>query len=132
MDTGNKAKKTKRTTTGDAPRLDEERFKCHLELSSEWYWEQDENYGFTLIRGAGVEKTGLDPRQVRGTKRWDGGAVPVGDNGSWEAHKTLLEARQAFAGFVYKRVDAQGETRYIPTGGQPMFDAKKRFKGYRG
>src|SRR5258706_10593447 len=132
MGRANDAKKRKRAASGDAPRLSEERFECHLELSSEWYWEQDEDHGFTLIRGAGFEKTGLDPREFRGTKRWDGGAVPVGDNGSWEAHKALLKARRAFTGFVYKRVDAQGETRYITTSGQPVFDAKKRFKGYGG
>jgi diguanylate cyclase (GGDEF)-like protein/PAS domain S-box-containing protein len=126
-----KAARTKKPDRG-AAREDEERFNCHLELSSEWYWEQDENYGFTLIRGAGFEKTGLDPRQLYGTTRWDRGAVPVGDNGSWDAHKAQLEARQAFAGFVYRRVDSQGETRYITASGQPVFDSKKRFKGYRG
>jgi diguanylate cyclase (GGDEF)-like protein/PAS domain S-box-containing protein len=131
------AKDTKKSDRGNGPDRsatgeDEERFNCHLELSSEWYWEQDETYRFTLIRGAGFEKTGLDPQQLRGTTRWDRGAVPAGDNGNWEAHKALLDARQAFAGFVYKRVDEQGETRYIATSGQPVFDAKKRFKGYRG
>ena len=130
MDT--KAKERKRNPSGDALRLSDERFKCHLELSSEWYWEQDENYRFTLITGGGFEKTGIDPRQAVGTTRWDQGAVPVGDNGSWEPHKAVLEARQPFAEFVYKRVDAQGETRYISTSGQPVFDRKKRFKGYRG
>jgi diguanylate cyclase (GGDEF)-like protein/PAS domain S-box-containing protein len=117
---------------GAALRLSEERFKCHLELSSEWYWEQDENYRFTLITGAGFEKTGIDPRQYPGTMRWDHGAVPVGDNGSWDTHKAVLEARQPFADFVFRRVDPQGELRYLSTSGQPVFDGKQRFKGYRG
>jgi len=56
--------------------------------------------------------------------------VPVGN--SWEGHKAVLEARQPFADFVYRRVDSQGDTRYISASGQPVFDAKKRFKGYRG
>ena len=50
----NDTKKRKRNHFGDAPRLSEERFKCHLELSSEWYWEQDENYHFTLVTGASI------------------------------------------------------------------------------
>ena len=115
-----------------AARGDEERFDFHLELSSEWYWEQDENCRFTLIKGGSFERAGIDPRQFHGTTRWDGGAVPVGDNGSWEAHKALLEARQPFSDFVYRRVDSQGDTRYISTSGRPVFDADKRFKGYRG
>ncbi len=117
---------------GAALRLSEERFKCHLELSSEWYWEQDENYRFTLIMGAGFEKTEIDPRQYLGTMRWDHGAVPVGDNGSWDAHQAVLEARQPFADFVFRRIDQQGELHYISTSGQPMFDGKRRFRGYRG
>jgi len=128
----NKEKERKRTPSGNALRLSEERFHCHLELSSEWYWEQDENYRFTLVTGAGFEKTGTDLRDYVGTARWDHGAVPVGDDGSWEAHKAVLEARQPFADFVFRRVDPQGEQRYISTSGQPVFDAKKRFKGYRG
>src|ERR1700675_4963759 len=124
MNTKNDTKR-KRTASGDAPRLSEERFNCHLELSSEWYWEQDENYRFTLIRGGGFEKTGVDPRQFLGTARWDQGATAVG--ATWEAHKALLEARQPFADFVYRRVDSQRELRYISASGQPVFDAKKRF-----
>jgi diguanylate cyclase (GGDEF)-like protein len=109
---------------------DEERFNFHLELSSEWYWEQDESYRFTLIKGESFERAGIDPRQLYGTTHWDGGAVPVGN--SWEAHKAALEARQPFTDFVYRRVDSQGDTRYISASGQPVFDAKKRFEGYRG
>ena len=122
----------KRMPNRRAARGDEERFDFHLELSSEWYWEQDENCWFTLIKGGSFERAGIDPRQFHGTTRWDGGAVPVGDNGSWEAHKAQLEARQPFSDFVYRRVDSQGDTRYISTSGRPVFDANKRFKGYRG
>ncbi len=129
---GTKAKKNeKQKRSGVAQGLSEERFRCHLELSSEWYWEQDENFRFTLITGGGFEKTGRDPRQFLGSTRWDRGAVPVGDDGSWDAHKALLEARRPFADFVYKRVDPQGEAVYISASGQPVFDGK-RFKGYRG
>src|SRR6267143_1359560 len=125
---------TKKTKKPDsiAARKDDERFNFHLELSSEWYWEQDENCRFTLIKGESFERAGIDPRGLYGTTRWDGGAVPFGDNGSWEAHKAALAARQPFANFVYRRVDSQGDTRYISASGQPVFDAKKRFKGYRG
>ena len=116
---------------GEALRLCEERFKNLLELSTEWYWEQDENCHFTVITGAGFAATGGDPRHFIGTARWDHDAVPVGDDGSWDEHKAVLEARQPFADFVFRRVDAQGEMRYISTSGQPVFD-ERRFTGYRG
>src|SRR6266704_82984 len=115
-----------------APSQCEERLASMLALSSDWYWEQDENCRFTVVVGAGAEQTGTEPRQYIGTARWDHGAVPVDDGGSWDKHKAGLEARQAFANFVFKRLNPRGELRYISTTGQPVFDREKRFKGYRG
>ncbi|MBI1964771.1 MAG: EAL domain-containing protein [Betaproteobacteria bacterium] len=111
--------------------MSEERLQCILELSTEWYWEQDENYRVTRIVGAGFGQTGTDPQQYVGAARWDHGAVPVGDGGSWDRHKAMLEARQPFTDFVFRRVDPRGEMRYISSSGQPVFDGK-RFTGYRG
>jgi diguanylate cyclase (GGDEF)-like protein len=124
-------KKTGKQDSSDALQLCEERLKCILELSTEWYWEQDENYRITRIVGAGFGKTGTDPQQHVGAARWDHDAVPVGDDGSWERHKATLEARQPFDGFLFRRVDPQGEMSYISSSGQPVFDGK-RFIGYRG
>ncbi len=117
---------------GRALRRYKERLARLLELSSDWYWEQDENCRFTLVIGKGAELTGIDPQWYLGMTRWDHGAVPVGDGGSWDKHKAVLKARQAFANFVFKRFNPQGELRFISTTGQPVFDRKKRFKGYRG
>lgn len=46
-----------------ALRLYEERLKALLELSSEWYWEQDEHYRFTRITGA-ARKSGVRPERL--------------------------------------------------------------------
>jgi hypothetical protein len=70
------AKGTKKPNLSAASQ-DEERFNFHLELSSEWYWEQDESYRFTLIKGESFERAGIDPRQLYGTTRWAGGAAPT-------------------------------------------------------
>src|SRR5438874_13810625 len=75
----------------------EERMASMLALSSDWYWEQDENCRFTVVVGTGAEQTGTELRPYLGTARWDQGAVPVDDGGSWDKHKTVLEARQPFA-----------------------------------
>jgi len=110
----------------------EERFQNLAEFSSEWYWEQDEDCRFTLMTGSAAGHGGLDPKNVLGTFRWDRGAVPVGDGGSWDKHKAVLKARQPFADFLYRRADPTGELRTISTSGQPVFDDKGRFLGYRG
>src|SRR5687768_9900641 len=115
----------------DARRLYEERLTTLLELSSEWYWEQDEQYRHTLVIGARSGQTGNDPQQYLGTAQWDHGAVPVGNGGTWDHHLSLLEARQPFTNFTYRRIDPNGEVRYISASGQPVFDGG-RFTGYRG
>src|SRR6266581_5078016 len=113
-------------------RLWEERFQALTELASEWYWEQDENCRFTLMTGSTLGHGGIDTKNFLGTHRWDRDAVPVGDGGSWDKHKAALQARQPFTDFLFKRPGSQGEVRYISTSGQPVFDDKGRFRGYRG
>src|SRR3989449_6018892 len=110
----------------------EERFESLIELSSEWYWEQDKDCRFTLVTGSAVGHGGIDTKKFLGTYRWDRGAVPVGDGGSWDKHKAALKARQPFTDFLFKRPDPKGGMRYISTSGQPIVDDKGRFRGYRG
>jgi diguanylate cyclase (GGDEF)-like protein/PAS domain S-box-containing protein len=110
----------------------EERLASFMELSSEGYWEQDEHFRFTVITGGTLGRSGIDPKAYLGTMRWDHGTVPVGDGGSWDNHKALLEARQPFTDFLMKRSDAKGDTRYVSASGQPVFDEHGRFRGYRG
>src|SRR6266699_2765994 len=117
---------------GEALRQAEERFESLVGLSSDWYWEQDKSYRFTVITGSNLKAAGIDPKRILGTARWDNDAVPVGDGGSWEKHKAVLEARRPFSDFVYQRPDSKGELHCISASGVPVFDGKGRFCGYRG
>jgi diguanylate cyclase (GGDEF)-like protein/PAS domain S-box-containing protein len=110
----------------------EERLESFIELSSEGYWEQDENFRFTMITAGTLGRSGIDPKTYLGTRRWDHAAVPVGDGGSWDEHKACLNAKQPFSNFVIARADSKGELRYISASGQPVFDGDGRFCGYRG
>ena len=114
------------------PRNGDERLKSLLELSSDWYWEQDERYRFTQIVGGAVGKSGFDSKNYLGKTRWDHGGEPVSDGGSWDQHKATLKARRPFTDFVFKRSDSNGELRYISSSRQPVLDDQGRFRGYRG
>jgi len=128
---GGKKKKTAGKHVGKAPRQSERRLRSAIEgLSSEWYWEQDESLRFTRATGSALGH-GFDPKELLGTHRWDRGAVPAEDGGSWDRHKAVLEARQPFTDFVFKRPDPKGGMRYVSTSGQPVFE-NGRFRGYRG
>src|SRR5688572_7273141 len=68
----------------------DQRLKSLLDLSAEWYWEQDEQYRFTQLTGGAFEKLGFCAQDYLGTTRWDHGGMPVGSSGNWDEHKAVL------------------------------------------
>jgi PAS domain S-box-containing protein len=116
----------------NALRLSEARLRSLLELSTDWYWEQDEEYRFVSFSGSSAEKTWggrLDP--MLGLRRWEiPGVNPV--TAAWQAHRELVEARKPFRGFEYELTLGDLGPLCVAANGEPIFDANGRFKGYRG
>jgi len=108
----------------------EQRLQSVIDLSSDYYWEQDENHRFTLFRHRDMTRPENDPKRFLGHVPWELGGQPV--YGTWENHKAIRDARRPFTDFVIVRRDADGPERYLSLSGQPVFDATGRFKGYRG
>jgi len=111
-------------------RESEARFRRLTELSSDWYWEQDENGHFTKIFGPVLEMLGIRIDDALCQTRDDRGA-------RWnEAERAILEAnlaaRRPFLDFVYGRTNPDGSQQYLMVSGEPMFDPSGRFTGYRG
>ncbi|MGH8670005.1 MAG: PAS domain S-box protein, partial [Burkholderiales bacterium] len=112
-------------------RASEARFRGLVELSSDWYWEQDEELRFTRLEGSVSERSGHHPRQAIGKRPWEiAGITPV--SSTWDEHRALLEARQSFRDFEYSRIGDDGELCYVSVSGEPVYDAHGRFTGYRG
>jgi PAS domain S-box-containing protein len=111
-------------------RASEARFRRLTELSSDWYWEQDENGHFTKIFGPVLEMLGIRVDDELGNIRDDHGAL-------WnEAEKEILAAnlaaRRPFLDFVYSRGKPDGSRQYLMVSGEPVFDSSGRFTHYRG
>jgi PAS domain S-box-containing protein len=111
-------------------RASEARFRRLTELSSDWYWEQDENGHFTKIFGPVQEMLGIRADGSPGNTREDQGA-------RWnQTEREILEAnlaaRRPFLDFVYSRTNPDGSRQYLMVSGEPMFDPSGRFTGYRG
>src|SRR5438552_2800974 len=99
-------------------------------LSSDWYWEQDARLRFTRVEvnsEAVSEKTLA--RLLIGKLRWESG---IETEGGWHAHRALLRARKPFRDLVAWRSFPDGSRRYLQVSGEPTFDARGRFTGYRG
>jgi PAS domain S-box-containing protein len=108
----------------------EARFRRLTELSSDWYWEQDESGKFTKVFGPALQMLGIRIDDTLGNIRDDYGA-------RWnESERITLEenlaARRPFLDFVYSRINPDGSQQFLMVSGEPMFDASGRFTGYRG
>src|SRR5882724_6896087 len=85
--------------TEEALKASESRFRRMVELSSDWYWVQDENFRFVQL--SGVEKRGIDPGAFIGKARWElqsPGSLP---EKAWQQHREKLERHEPFSDFVY-------------------------------
>ena len=64
----------------------EARFKDLTDLSSDWYWEQDENFRFTEISEAVAQKAGISAASHVGETRWEITGNKIVSGGLGEAH----------------------------------------------
>jgi len=109
----------------------EKRFRSLVELSSDWYWEQDENYRFVEISGNGGDLAGTPVESHIGKCRWEY-TTPKNEEMDWSDHKALIARHEPFRDFEYKRFNEAGDTTWICTNGDPVFDSENTFLGYRG
>jgi PAS domain S-box-containing protein len=110
----------------------EERFRRLSALSADAYWEQDEQLRFTSFSNSASRA--IEPGRAEyllGKKVWELNYVNMSE-AHWEAHRALLEARQAFRELELCRYGAAGRKVWIRVSGEPVFDASGVFKGYRG
>ena len=120
---------TGRVEIDAALRDSEERYRSLTELSSDWFWEQDEHFRFTRFDG------NLPPDFVHansaGRHPWDVRSFNMSAT-DWEAHRRILEAHLPFRDLEVHRPRPDGSSIWTAVSGEPMFDAQGRFRGYRG
>ena len=110
-------------------RRSEQRFRELADMSSDWFWEQDTEFRFTLM-SSGVQIGDRAPDSVIGLRRWD---LPI----DWttvqrDEHIAQLQAHRPFVNLEYRIRGDGGEWRWYSISGRPRFDAAGRFAGYRG
>jgi diguanylate cyclase (GGDEF)-like protein/PAS domain S-box-containing protein len=128
---GNFRQDAKRRKAKRKLRESEERFRGLTTLSSDMYWQQDEEYRFTEITGSAGEWMSSRRTELLGKRRWEQQYFNMAE-ADWAAHRAVLEARQPFRNLELGRVNEAGEKVWVSVSGEPMFDAAGAFKGYRG
>jgi PAS domain S-box-containing protein len=112
-----------------AVRKSKRRFRRMVEMSSDWYWVQDDQFRFVEVSGVDQE---LDTDIVIGKTRWEIPGLGALPDKAWEQHRAKLERHESFSDFVFLRYNKAGELRYLSVSGEPLFDEKGKFIGYHG
>jgi len=108
------------------------RFQGLATTSSDWFWETDAHHRISYL-SEGVSKIGfgIDPTELIGRTRLDIVAPAAGDAEKWRAHYDLLDRHESFRDFTYGWTNTRGRG-IASISGDPLFDKKGRFLGYRG
>ncbi len=111
-------------------RKSKKRFRRMVEMSSDWYWVQDEQYRFVEVPGLDTDSSDTDV--VVGKARWElPGLAPLPET-VWHQHRARLDRHESFSDFIFLRYNKAGELRYLSVSGEPLFDDQGKFKGYHG
>jgi diguanylate cyclase (GGDEF)-like protein/PAS domain S-box-containing protein len=100
-------------------------------LSSGWYWEQDAALRYTEVSAGVARDAGIPAEHFlgRGDREVPGIEMP---ERFWDEHRATLAARRPFRAVELRVVGVDGIRRYVSVSGEPVYDARGRFRGYRG
>ncbi len=107
----------------------DERLQSVIELAADFYWEQDEHFRFTVCRPGGEPAAALDG--LIGQTSWEFFSEAI-ESGGWTQFMVTLEQHAPFRDVLHGLDTPADGTRYLSFSGQPVFDQRNKFKGYRG
>lgn len=101
------------------------------EASNDWFWEADAEGRITYLSDGFEKATHVTTASRIGAPRLDTTRELDPDNPHWDAHLQDVAEHRAFRDFVMA-VRFQDRVRHLNVSAKPVFDAERRFLGYRG
>lgn len=108
----------------------EERFRSLVDMSSDWYWEQDVQRRYTMASAQPVNTAGTVPDSVPGLAPLD--LAAHWDETRRRAFETTWANRQPYHDLESCLTSPDAPPRYFLSSGKPMFNENGLFSGYRG
>ncbi|WP_206047250.1 EAL domain-containing protein, partial [Noviherbaspirillum denitrificans] len=121
---------TERRQVEQALRESEARFRSLTNLTSDWYWEQDADIRFTRMESRDANSASVRDFFL-GRTPWETGLRAELERG-WDAFRDIMAARRPFRDIVFHRTMEDGNPYYVSVSGEPIFDGRGGFAGYRG
>jgi PAS domain S-box-containing protein len=109
-------------------RHDEALYRNLLELSVDWWWEQDEQFRYTSMTGAGMACI----KGLLGSTIWEVPGIVVEDDAEWIKHKSELAAQWSFCDMQCSVVRADGRVDHYLVSGAPVYSEAGVFTGFHG
>lgn len=108
---------------------EEKRYRSLMRLSSDWYWETDQDGRFTYVSDGVRERLGFEPEHFLGKANAD--IATDADHPGLREYLSRVASREVFRDIRFPVKNDQGGQRHIDISGEPIFE-ENAFKGYRG
>jgi diguanylate cyclase (GGDEF)-like protein/PAS domain S-box-containing protein len=108
----------------------EDQLQCVIDLAADFYWEQGADSRFIFYRPRAEPDEDL--LGIVGKTSEELCAICPNNSAAAEKQRAAVEAREVFRNITYRIDSATNGPRYFGFSGQPFFDQRGRFKGYRG
>jgi diguanylate cyclase (GGDEF)-like protein/PAS domain S-box-containing protein len=111
---------------------DAERLQSLLDLTVDFFWEQDEFGQFTMLRPSDSVSADIALEQRLMELSLDSDLDTAADLEGWQRYRSALATRRSFRNLLCRLTDAQGRARSLSISGRPFLNGQGEFRGYRG
>src|SRR6185503_20819395 len=110
-------------------RIADERLQSVIDLAVDFYWEQDAQYRFTVYRPSGEPDVQLSGLVGKTSAEF---FQELAETDGREPLAAALERHAVFRDVLHQLGSEAASARYFHFSGQPVFDQRNKFRGYRG
>ena len=110
----------------------EQRYKDLAKAGANVFWELDQQLRYSYISGSVEDLCGLQASDLKGNYPPDLHKRNSQLNVDWEQFEQITTARQPFKNFTFSLRDREQGIRIFKINGNPLYDDRHNFLGYRG